>query len=457
MSLPTISQEKPTVAPPLNGGNQQRESTPTPEAATPVVVSHGGMVSWQGVPDDILRELMAWTARMTGSVDTVHAMACVSKQFNASFREFRADDRYIQSYWSSEKHTDTSKWVRRALQTPAIRPIQNSPKDADDLNKFISQSVSLYEKLEFKFCLQVHERNSSAYTDEAVAAFGKYTGTTLAVVSPAEPWSIKKIVEIEKALPAKVSLNVIISGSASQITDLQFAQFITEVCKGKRPIAFDFQSFEFMNLPLATEALFNALCGQGFVMSVSVSLMNSGSAATLLTDMAMRINHLRHVQLIHIADVAGCVSDQAIQALVRAVAERRNVNGARVNIVIDAIGLMLLESGDKSLLSSEMKAQLEKAGLYFGPLSVNCDLLQRVMDTTGQQKFGFSIENDASKEIDENADSDSVIESSSDDEHASVAIPSETRVQESVQRQSPRINEPATEPSVKKRDRCVIS
>jgi hypothetical protein len=79
------------------------------------------------------------------------------------------------------------------------------------------------------------------------------------------------------------------------------------------------------------------------------------------------------------------------------------------------------------------------------------------MDTTGQQKFGFSIENDASKEIDENADSDSVIESSSDDEHASVAIPSETRVQESVQRQSPRINEPATEPSVKKRDRCVIS
>lgn len=79
------------------------------------------------------------------------------------------------------------------------------------------------------------------------------------------------------------------------------------------------------------------------------------------------------------------------------------------------------------------------------------------MDTTGQQKIGFLFEDDSSKEIDENADSDSIIESSSDDEHASVAIPSETRVQESVQRQTPRINEPATEPSVKKRDKCVIS
>lgn len=410
---------------------------------------------WADVPFDILIQLMAWTSHIENSLVSTRSLGCVSKHFDAAIKAFQDID----------LHRKTTTWVRSYLASPlnpnALTPLAELPDSRESLKaalvtaaKALSVPVRSCSPLWFEQMLEVpgHEN----WISECQA----YGGQTLGIATFGGNGVGDLILQVERALPAGVSLNIHInqlSIALTKIDDAWLANFISSLCAAGRRTAFDFFNIEFADYPLARMALLDTLCDQGFVMSVSFAYMGARSVDCLLQDLADRFAQVSHVQFIGIAwpNQSACLSYAGLEGLQLAMERRRNAKSSRVNVAIDFKLWHHPNVEGKPLASEEKRRQMEGVGLYFGRAGRSAghtDIVKRISESTGNDFWPKPVR---VQQTDELSDSDSIIESSSDDEVGEVPDRSPSSVQ--GQREPSSRNTAATEPRVKKRDKCVIS
>lgn len=412
---------------------------------------------WGDTPPDILAQLMAWSSRIEDSTASVHALGCVSKRFDAAMKEFQRSDLYLEKSLSGAMHRQTTRWVRSYLSAVGRRPGGAFPDSRASLQAALANAATAAT---VRSCghLWIDASLKDAYREDWLGEFRAYGGQSLAVAAFGQGWAWDLIAQMERALPDKVALNVHVNGFEKGIDDARLAGFIAGLCAGGRPMAFEFSSVDFSACPLASKALLDALCGQGFVMCVSVEQISAGSADGLLQDLTDRFDQLAHVQFIGLSRSDQRITYAGIEALQAAIDRRREAKGSRVNVALGFSAWSDPGVRDKPLASDETRRQLEGAGLYFGKAggtAAHSDIVNRISASTGKGAIDRWRKPVRPQPVEELSDSDSIIGSSSDDEVDE--LPDDMPASVEHQREAPSRNDAASEPQMKKRDKCVTS
>lgn len=403
---------------------------------------------WADVPIDILTQLMAWTCHIENSAAGVHALGCVSRRFDVAMKEFQRSDLYLEKSLSGAMHRQATAWVRSYLAPVGRRTDGEFPNSRASLQAALVKAANAVPA---KSCgpLWIDASLKDAYVEDWLCEFEAYGGQTLALAAFGQGWAWDRISQIERALPDTVALNVHINDFEKGIDDVRLGELVSGLCSGGRALAFEFSGLDFSACPLTRKALLDALCGAGFVMCVAIQQMSARSAEALLQDLTDRFDKLVHVQFIGISRSDKRMSHACIHSLQSAMEKRRDAKGSRVNVAIGFSEWTDPSVWGKPLASDETRRQLEDLGLYFGKAggsATHSDIVDRISESTGKGRIDRWHKRVRPQPVEEPSDSDSIIESSSDDidaEEISSAFPAP--VQE------------ASEPRMKKRDKCVIS
>lgn len=445
MSL-AISTPKQHAVPDASAASLQANASSGPGSGPPVVGQHA-FERWSDVPPEILIQLMAWTSRFENSLVSARSLGCVSKRFDAAMKAFPDID----------LHRQTTKWIRSCLAPILSSDAFNPRWDFPDCREWLKAALSAATKaasVSVASCspIWLEKMLNAPDKEDLIGEFRAYGGQTLAIATFGGSEVGNLILKVERALPAGVSLSVQIMqlfAASDRIDDAWMASFISRLCAGGRPMAFSFSSIGFVNYPLATKALMDALCGQGYVMSVSFDDIGEAGPDCLLQELTDRFEQLAHVQLISIVNSYGNLrlSYSRIEDLQVAMEGRRDARASRVNVAIDFKLWDHPGVKGKPLASEDKRRQVEDAGLYFGKAngsSGGSDIVARISASTGNDFWPTPVR---VQPADECSDSDSIIASSSDDEVDG----------EEISASLPAPAQQASEPRMKKRDRCVVS
>lgn len=445
MSL-AITTHKQHAVPDSSAANLQANASSGPACGQPVVAQHA-FERWSDVPPEILIQLMAWTSRFENSLVSARSLGCVSKRFDAAMKAFQDID----------LHRQTTKWVRsylaQAVASHELNPRWDLPDSRESLKIALNRAtVAASESVAPCSPLWLEQMLNAPANQDWISEFRAYGGQHLGIATLGGSEVGDLIFKVERALPAGVSLSVQIMeffAALGRIDDAWMASFISRLCAGGRPIAFNFSGIGFANYPLARKALMDVMCGEGYVMSVSFDDTGEAGRDCLLQELTDRFEQLAHVQLISFvsSDSNLRLSYAHIEGLQLEMGGRRYARASRVNVAIDFKLWDHPSVKDKPLASEEKRRQVEDVGLYFGKAnggSGRSDIVARISASTGNDFWHKPVR---AQQTDEQSVSDSIIASSSDDEVDAEAM--STSLPAPVQESS--------EPRMRKRDRCVVS
>ena len=298
------------------------------------------------MPEDLLCQLFQWVIRKDESESSVRAFGCVSSGIHQK----------LHRYLGTESHKEFMSDLIRQRGAKFANTLLDSIFDAYDFihgisSKELTKITSMINSYDFDVGGRAPETHlyflwtgtilNCKYEKEFISAFKNYKSPILRLAGSCAD-DVKVIYKIEKALPKHVG--IVLSGISRFIEDDDdtLARFISSAHANDRMLGFDMHT-DFEKNDRINDTILGAMCGHGFVPTVTFNVRNLVAALKHLTD---HCQNFRHVQRLIIdwrnVDPAGdemaALSDQSgrdiLDSFIDALASRRENKKSELSVIV---------------------------------------------------------------------------------------------------------------------------
>ena len=421
------------------------------------------------LPVELVSQLMAWMMVDELSERSARSLGCVSKQFHAALQEFTQGDWYAR-FFSNLKAPQASDWIRSYLTKLGSRPCLSFPQSPEILMREIplfscvpSKSVDAWRRSDSLTYLVLDEKSPAAFNEDSINALKNYGSGAIHICQEVD--SADTLFFVETLLPPHVLLHVHFAYEPG--ADVPLAKLITQLASGNRQLSLVFNDlYDLSHMPEFRKALFGALCKTSNVVHIGVGPMKNPDV--VLKEFSGYCNAIRGVQLFSLeasatVEVDALVLNSFITALEKRVEQEKSPMAV-------ALGLYSVNKDNPAhrLIDDIKNRKYEPIGLFgecANHSSAGGKVIGALFQALNKRSFGTDEKNTAGLDSDSDVGSDSVIDSSDEEDAPNIQHgekkPAKSNVR--VQRQDHQRQQSAdvvqTEPRVRnrKRDKCVVS
>ena len=465
-NAPTV--DKKTVPPLTPDKSKQPDEHKQTMLSQPSVTNTLAKLS--DLPVELVSQLMAWMMVDELSERSARSLGCVSKQFHAALQEFTQGDWYAKFSYNLKKSQQASDWIRSYLTKLGSRPYLSHPQSPENLMREMprlsfepSKSGDTQRGGARLVYLVLDKKSPDAFNADSIKVLQNFGAGAIHIHQDID--SADTLFFVEALLPPHVLLHVHFGYKPD--ADVPLAKLITQLACGNRQLSFVFDDlYDLSLMPESCKALFEALCKTSNVAHVGMGPMKNPDV--VLKEFSNYCNSIRGVQLFSLEASATVEVDVGILKNFIAALQNRVEQGKSPMAVAFGLYSLNIDNPAHRLIGDIKNRKYEPIGL-FGECANHSSTLGEVIGSLFQalnkRSFGADEKNTAGIDSDSDVGSDSVIDSS-DEEDAHNALHGEKKPAKSkvrVQHQDHQRQQSAdvvrTEPRVRnrKRDKCVVS
>jgi len=460
--------DKKTVPPLALDKSEQPDETKQPMLSQPSVANTLAKLS--DLPVELVSQLMAWMMVDELSERSASSLGCVSKQFHAALQEFTQGDWYAKFSYNLKKSQQASDWIRSYLTKLGSRPFlfhpqspENLMREAQSLFDVPSNSAYPWQGDVRLVYLVLDKKSLSSFNEDSIKSLKNFGAGAIHIHQDID--LADTLFFVESVLPPHFLLHVNFSHKPN--ADVSLAKLITRLASGNRQLSLVFDdSYDFSFMPESRKALFEALCKTSNVVHIGVGLMKNPDV--VLKEFSDYCNTIRGVQLFSLEASASVEVDVGV--LKNFIAALKNRVEQEKSPMAVALGLYSVNKDNPAhrLIGDIKNRKYEPIGLFgecANHSSAGGKLMGPLSQALNKRSFGTDEKNTAGVDSDSDVGSDSVIDSS-DEEDAPSALhgeekpaKSKARVQQQDHQRQQSADVVQTEPRVRNRklDKCVVS
>jgi hypothetical protein len=459
--------DKKTVLPLALDKSEQPDETKQTMLSQPSVTNT--MAKLSDLPVELVSQLMAWMMVDELSERSARSLGCVSKQFHAALQEFTQGDWYTK-FSSNLKAQQASDWIRSYLTKLGIRPYMIWPQSPENMLRHLSALSCVPSKsgdprlggtgLAY---LELDKKSFSVFNEDSIKVLKNFGAGAIHIYQEID--SADSLFLVDSVLPPHVLLHVKFAHEPD--ADVPLAKLITKLASGNRQLSLVFNDlYDFSLMPESRKALFEALCKTSNVVHIGVGPMKNPDV--VLKEFSNYCNAIRGVQLFSLeTSVNGEVDVVVLKNFIAALKNRVDQEKSPMAV---ALGLYSVNKDNPAhrLIGDIKNCKYEPIGL-FGECATHSSAGGKVMGSLSQalnkRSFGTDDKNTARVDSDSDVGSDSVIDSSDEEDAPNIQhgekkqAKSNVRVQQQDHQRQQSADVVQTEPRVRnrKRNKCVVS
>jgi hypothetical protein len=466
LNAPTV--DKKTVPPLTPDKSKQPDEHKQTILSQPSITNTLAKLS--DLPIELVSQLMAWMMVDELSEQSARSLGCVSKQFHAALQEFTQGDWYAKFSSNLKKAQQASDWIRSYLTKLGSRPYLSHPQSPENLMREIprlsfepSKSGDTQRGGARLVYLVLDKKSPDAFKSDSIKVLQNFSAGAIHIHQGID--STDTLFFIETLLPPHVLLHVHFGYEPD--ADVPLAKLITQLACGNRQLSLVFDDlYDLSLMPESRKALFEVLCKSSNVVHVGMGPMKNPDV--VLKEFSDCCDEIRGVQLFSLEASATVEVDAVVlKNFIAALKNRVDQEKSPMAVALS------LYSGNKDnpahrLINDIKNRKYEPIGL-FGECANHSSAGGKVIGSLSQalnkRSFGTDEKNTAGLDSDSDVGSDSVIDSSDEEDAPNIQhgekkpAKSNVRVQQQDHQRQQSAEVVQTEPRVRnrKRDKCVVS
>ncbi len=309
------------------------------------------------MPDELVHQIMAWLAQTDPSEATLDTLAATSNTLAAIAQDFRKSAAYLAQKYHQNAVAVSVEYINRFPRRLAAL----SSADADELRAKLAPRV---DGSVLRAQIRVMDDAGAALVYECLPDFRNYSGRALSVTTSARPNECAAILGIAGALPAEACLELIfrdVEGRSAEVAGL-----IRQVASLGRMSGLIFlHGPDLVSDATALATALDVACDPGRVNHIRFNQLEDPGPT--LKALASRCRDFHAVRLVVLRSDTGPEKDD-LDALAAALQQRQTDGKSRITVVFHNDHWVDSDYADTPVAAPEQRAELEKLGLFFGPV-----------------------------------------------------------------------------------------